>query len=327
MSDQADLTRAEAEASDWFTVLKRTKISIQALDEFWDWKRDPTNADAFKRVERAWKASGRLANDPDIKAAAAEASRRNPLPRATVRWQAGFPVAAAVVIALAAGSIWYMQSAATSYATRVGEQRLVALSDGSHVRLNTDSQISVRFRQGERRVVLEKGEAFFDVAHDAGRPFVVAADGIHVRALGTKFDVRRDAAAVQVTLLQGRVQVAQTGQPMAELTPNQQLTATPQGLSAPRAADAAEASSWTTGRLRFRDVPLRQAVAEVNRYSSRKVVLEGSPSLAAEPVSGEFDVGDTGAFVTALTVSFDLQESGSSPAEIRLVPRTAGPAG
>jgi ferric-dicitrate binding protein FerR (iron transport regulator) len=56
-------------------------------------------------------------------------------------------------------------------------------------------------------------------------------------------------------------------------------------------------------------------------------VLEGSPSLAAEPVSGEFDVGDTGAFVTALTVSFDLQESGSSPAEIRLVPRTAGPAG
>jgi transmembrane sensor len=96
---------------------------------------------------------------------------------------------------------------------------------------------------------------------------------------------------------------------------------TGQGISAPRPADAVEASSWTTGHLTFRGVPLRDAVAEVNRYSPRKIVLEDADRFANEPVSGVFDVGDTGAFVTAVTTVFDLQAKAPGEGVIRLAPR------
>jgi transmembrane sensor len=323
MSDQADMSRAEAEAADWFAKLNRRSVTTQSLYDFRDWKADDGNAAAFARVEASSKAVDALAHDPDIKAATAEALRRHPLPRPKARWVGLAPAAAAIgLLVVAAGLVWFETAVRPTYTTAVGEQRLVVLSDGSRVRLNTNSQVRVQYRPGERRVALTRGEAFFEAAHDAARPFVVAADGARVRAIGTKFDVRRDASAVSVTLVQGQVQVRRDGQSAAAtLAPNQQLTVTGQGISVPRPADAVEASSWTTGHLTFRGVPLRDAVAEVNRYSPRKIVLEDADRVANEPVSGVFDVGDTGAFVTAVTTVFDLQAKAPGEGVIRLAPR------
>jgi transmembrane sensor len=327
MSDQADMSRAEAEAADWFATLNRRSVTTKALYDFRDWKAVDGNAAAFARVEASSKAVDALASDPDIKAATAEALRRHPLPKPRARWVGLAPVTAAIgLFVVAGGLVWFESVARPTFTTAVGEQRLVVLSDGSRVRLNTDSQVRVQYMPGERRVVLTRGEAFFEAAHDTSRPFVVAADGARVRAVGTKFDVRRDASAVSVTLVQGQVQVRRYGQAAAAtLAPNQQLTVTGRGISAPRPADAAEASGWTTGHLTFRGVPLRDAVAEVNRYSHRKIVLDGADRFAAEPVSGVFDIGDTGAFVTAVSMVFDLQASPASQGVIRLVPRTASP--
>jgi transmembrane sensor len=326
MSHQANLSRAEAEASAWFTKLKRPAITRDALFDFRDWKQNAENAAAFARVEKSWKAANGLRNDPDIKALTAEALKRHS-PRPTpVQWRVALPAALAVAVLVSLGGLWSIGALEPAYATRVGEQRLVPLGDGSDVRLNTDSKIRVRYRAGERRVILERGEAFFDVAHDPSRPFVVAADGAHVRALGTKFDVRRGSSGVGVTLVEGSVLVRQDGRPgETHLSPNQQLTVTAHGISAPRPTDAIEAASWTTGRLRFRNMALSDAVAEVNRYSNRKLVLDAPATLAAEPVTGEFDVGDTEAFVTALSVSFDLQASNPSGRTIRLTPRQGAP--
>jgi transmembrane sensor len=209
-----------------------------------------------------------------------------------------------------------------TYRTGVGEQRLLVLQDGSRVRLNTDSELRVRFRSGERRVILARGEGFFEAAHNPARPFVVEADGARVRALGTKFDVRRDAATVRVTLLEGRVQVARADQAAgATLTPNQQLTVTGRGVGAPVATDANEVSSWTTGRLSFRNEPLDDALAEVNRYAAHKVSLDGPATLGRQPVSGVFNVGDTPAFVAAVSTFFDLEATTASDGSVRLAPK------
>ena len=177
-------------------------------------------------------------------------------------------------------------------------------------------------------MVLARGEAFFEAAHDAARPFVVEADGTRVRAVGTKFDIRREPDLVRVTLLEGRVQVANADQPASTtLSPNQQLTVTAKGVSPVRQADVAEASAWTSGRLIFHETPLEDAVAEVNRYSSRKLVLDVPVGLARTPVSGAFNTGDTHGFVSAVEGGYDLQSSSDVDGAVHLRPRAPQPAG
>jgi transmembrane sensor len=124
---------------------------------------------------------------------------------------------------------------------------------------------------------------------------------------------------VKVALLEGRVEVTGDGA-AATLQPNQQLVVTRQGLSPTVATDAADAASWTGGRLAFRGLPLGQAVQEVNRYSRRRVILDRPADLARQPVSGAFDVGDTQAFVAAVTALFDLQAAPAANGDIRLKP-------
>ena len=330
MSDTAtQRSRAQAEAADWFARQCRLSITTDELYAFRDWRRDPANAAAFAAVEATWIEAGGLIHDPDIRAATEEALRTHPSRRTSAeaatrsRWLLGLATAGAIVVI---GGVLVFQPAPT-YETQVGQQRLITLQDGSRVRLNTNSKLVVRYRRDERRVVLARGEAFFEAAHNADRPFVVEADGTRVRAIGTKFDVRRDADLVRVTLLEGRVQVAKLDQPpSATLTPNQQLTVTPKGMSPIRSTDAAEASGWTSGRLIFHQTPLEDAVAEVNRYSSDKLVLEVPVALARTPVSGAFNTGDTQGFVSAVEGGYDLQSSSDADGSVHLRPRAAQPA-
>ncbi|MET3528175.1 FecR family protein [Phenylobacterium koreense] len=198
-----------------------------------------------------------------------------------------------------------MATRGPAYSTDVGAQQVVRLEDGSVVRLNTDSKVRVRYGQHVRRLVLERGQAYFEVAHDGGRPFVVEAGDAQVRALGTKFDVQRTEGKTRVTLVEGRVEVARAGTPSAwTLKPNEQITL---GEAAPRPgpADVPQATSWTIGRLRFLDTPLVKAVDEVNRYSRTKIVLDAG-DVAQVRINGAFETGDTAAFVSAVTELFGL---------------------
>jgi transmembrane sensor len=321
MSDHtADGARAESEAAGWFARLGNTPIATQTLRDFQAWRRSAANAAAYDAVEARWQAAGRLADDSDIQAAVAETLRRRPArPAARFAPRSAWLLGAGLVaVSLLAGVT--LKMAFPTYSTQVGEQRLVVLRDGSRVRLNTDSQLRVRFGPGARRVILARGEAFFEAAHDPARPFIVEADGARVRAIGTKFDVRREADGVQVTLLEGRVQVGRAETPNeAVLLPNQQLTVTPQRVSAPAPVDGLHAASWTTGLLVFRGVPLSSAIQEINRYTRRKVVLDAPASVAGRPVSGSFDPGDPKAFVAAATTLFGLRADWSSRDQVRLV--------
>ncbi|WP_372786015.1 FecR domain-containing protein [Phenylobacterium sp.] len=331
MSDlTANPSPTDLEAAAWFMRLSQRSVTTAALYEFAAWRRDDANAKAYADIEATWEATKRLAKDPDIQAATAAALRKRPAkPRLRMAGLFGvgpFAIGATLAVVVLAAATFWIVGLPQTYETRVGEQRLVVLQDGSRVRLNTNSRLIVRFRRDERRVVLARGEAFFEAAHNAARPFVVEADGARVRAIGTKFDVRRDGDAVKVTLVEGRVRVVQANGPSAAtLAPNQELTVTPAGITAPRVTDADESAGWTSGRLTFHGMALQDAIAEVNRYAAHKIELSGPQALARQPLSGVFDAGDTSSFVSAVILEFDLQSSADPGGAIRLSPRQPTP--
>lgn len=316
--------RAEREAADWFAKLNTLSISTAALERFQDWRRIPANDAAYERMEALWEVGGRLKGDPDIQRGVARAlNHRAPMQQVLGLWRRPIPrrtgaIALAAGLILAIGlSIIVVQSG--QYRTGVGEQRLVTLADGTRLRLDTDSRVKVRLGDRERDVQLLRGRAFFDVAHDTSRPFIVHADGTAVRALGTRFDVRLAGEEVKVTLVEGSVEVTQADAPKAwRLNPGESLSPR-EAQARPRRVDVAATTSWTSGRLTFRETPLAQAVAEVNRYSRQKVVIDGS-RLQQVPISGVFDVGDTEAFVAAVADLFELTPQ-SQDGEIRLTPK------
>jgi transmembrane sensor len=288
------------EAAAWFSRLNTRSVSSATLEEFRIWRQAPGRRDAYAEVERAWRRSAVLDGGADMKAAVAEALSRGRGARAQPR-AVQVVIALSLLLALGVGFAVWTQVSGETLATRVGEQRLVVLEDGSRVRLDTDTRLSARMDGQQRRVRLLKGQAFFEVAHDASRPFLVDAAGTQVRAIGTRFDVRRDADHVRVTLVQGVVDVRQPSEParrVVRLTPGEQILANGR-LGSPRRVDLEAATSWTDGRIIFHAVPLRVAIGEVNRYSRRKITLE-APNLGDEVVSGAFDSGDVDAFVSAV---------------------------
>lgn len=326
--------RAKEEAAAWFARLNTRSIPAAALEEFRLWRQIPGNREAYAAIEAIWSKTGKLRSDPDMDEAVTAALARTRKHRRGAallgalksRPVTSFGAAAIAALVVLAGVQWVQ--ARSIYSTGVGEQRLVRLDDGSRVRLDTQTQIKVRFSQGARRVVLERGQAFFDVAHDTGRPFVVAAGTADIQAVGTRFDVRRDDGKVQVILLDGIVEVRATasastagGQQSWTLKPGEQLI-TGREVVAPRSVDVAAATSWTDGRITFRAVPLTTAIAEVNRYSDQKIELD-APLVEAIPVTGVFNSGDTDAFVAAVSDLHGLRAVRQPDGAIRL---TAAPA-
>lgn len=314
MSDrQPSLDPALSEAAAWFARLNQRTVTHASLAAFRAWRASPENARAYAEVEALWGETGALGADADIRRAVAGITRRPSLMERLRRaWSTllGRPVAglgAALAIAVIA-LLGSQAMVGKSYETAVGEQRFLRLADGSHLRLDTNSKIRVDFSRGARRIDLVRGQALFEVAHDATRPFIVSADGVSVRALGTRFGVRRLGSGASVTLLEGRVEVRSRREGEARvwaLRPGEQVITGPRAAR-PRTVDVATATSWTRGQLVFRDVPLSAAVDEVNRYSARPIELR-SPALAQTRVSGVFDSDDTEAFLAAVTALHPLR--------------------
>jgi len=304
--------------------LGHRSVTNRALRDFYAWRQLPANDEAYLRVVTAWEGAAAVADDPDMLRVTDTALRRQQGAIAALRNpRILVPIVLAAVVVVVAGAA-FMSGLDPTYVTRPGEQRLVVLADGSRMRLNTDSRARVHVRGGERRIRLDRGEAFFDVAHDPARPFVVQADGASVRAIGTRFDVLRAPSAVKVTLLEGVVRVQRGAEPQTwTLTPNQQLSLPESGAASPHPTDAATATAWTAGRLIFHETTLAAAVAEVNRYGRHRIELD--PSAPADRrIDGVFDVGDTEAFVSAVTGYLDLSAERDADGTIRLRPAAAG---
>ena len=322
MSDPpATRERAEQQAAAWYARLNSREVAQSDLEDFRIWRQSPGNRSAYAAVEDQWRRMGRLEGDPQVRGAILQALSR---PASGRPWFAtpAFGLAAVGLAGLiAVGYVAFVQGVV---ATGVGEQRSVQLADGSRVRLDTSTRIAVHFDGRSRRVELAKGQAFFEVAHDASRPFYVVAGPTTVRAVGTRFDVRRDGDQVRATLVEGVVQVSggRAGRSTWTLKPGQQIV-TNAHSAAPRSVDVTTATSWTTGHIVFEGVPLGAAVDEINRYSRRRVTLD-DPTLQGVAVSGVFDSGDTDAFVSAVCALHDLKPQPESGDGIRLVRKGQG---
>lgn len=301
--------QAKAEAADWFARLNRVEVSSADMEAFRLWRKAPGHKEAYDEVDALWRRSETLKADPDIQAAIAGALSKTPppSPRASGRKARplglGLAFAGALVVAAGGG---YVFLAPKTYATGVGEQRTVPLADGSTLVLDTDSRVAVRLTGKRRDIRLTRGQALFDVAHDQARPFVVTAGETSVTALGTRFDVRRDGDGATVTLVRGLVEVREeVGEvdKVWRLSPGQRVV-TQAPRAAPKVVDVDTATSWASGRLIFNAVPLREAVAEFNRYERRKIEADGA--VGDELISGVFEVGDATTFVGSVADLHDL---------------------
>lgn len=308
----AQRKQARDEASAWYAKM-HGRVTHREVTAFYAWRDDSLNDAAYSQIESLAGGVRAHADDPRLRAIA-QAALRRPRPAKALRtllqrhpapWIAGLAVAAAAVV----GVVVITQPLGQTYRTAVGERRVVALADGSTIALNTDSAVRVRLSRERRAITLDKGQALFAVAHDSARPFIVTAGDTAVRAVGTRFEVYRTGAVVRVILAEGRVSVTRAN----VATPTMMSAGTKLDIAGkaparPVPIDVAAATGWTDGRLTFQDAPLAQAVAEVNRYSRKKVVL-GPGAPAGERVNGIFDAGDTTAFVKGVAASLDLKSA------------------
>ncbi len=346
----------EEVAADWLTLRAEGFSSAQKRD-FERWCRaDPRHAATVARLEAA---CALLEKMPQVRAelqpviafpatprsphtasfAAAQASAPIPARRRRL-WRFAVGLAAAGVCAAAGAWQWQrLHPADALYSTSAGGYERVVLADGSVLELNAASEVRVVLAPTERHVALVRGEAHFTVAPETARPFVVSAAGVAVRAVGTAFNVRLAADAVEVLVTEGKVAVvdrataaaagsahagARAPAPTLLVAHERARIATVAAPAAPVVEKVApetvrETLSWQERRLVFAETPLRDVVAEFNRRNRLQLVLD-DPALAARPVDGTFAADNVEGFVRLLETTGAVAVERRDPATVFLRP-------
>lgn len=296
---------------------------------------DEAHVDAWTRAATAWQAFEVEAASSETLQSMRDAALANDRPNPRFRW--GFAAAASIAVLAASGGALLLsrpdavestqprtelagaEAGVLQLVTATGEHRSFTLADRSVVTLNTDSAVTVAFRAGgERRLALTRGQAFFQVAHDRSRPFVVSAFDRTVTALGTAFEVRLDRRAVRVVLVEGRVSVGHgTASPVA-LRAGQQLVADDSGTKV-SAADVAAVEDWQRGVVTFKGTTLAAAAAEMNRYSTTQLVVD-DPRVARLKVSGVFHTDDARRFAQTIEQIYPVKVIAAAGGASRIVP-------
>jgi transmembrane sensor len=301
---------------------------------------DPANIIAWERTRSTSHTPQSLPNRTE----ANERTMAAILPARTGR-RRPFAIAASILLATAALATYIFTSSGV-YATAVGEQRSLALSDGSTVQLNSLSKIRIRYGKHDRTVDLLQGQALFHVAKDAARPFIVDIGQTRVRAVGTQFDVYRKTDGTIVTVVEGRVAILKEGPPsgpkhegkpgLRDLAPGAQLadfaqqegegaiflTAGEQITVSPKAArktlhpNLAGATSWTQRQLVFDSASFADVAEEFNRYNKRQLVIDAS-ALDTLHISGVFSSTDPASLIRFLRDRPGLRVT-ETPTEIRV---------
>ena len=331
-------TQTEQVAAAWLARLDRDGWSVGTQAELEAWlDADIAHRVAYLRLHAAWDESGRLAalgagwqgSEPPPRGhwraafgmtrdAGARSPHRAPARTRRVAWGFG-AAAAALAVCLLFGLAWlrFDQPVETTYRSAMGDLRAIPLADGSRITLSSDSTVHVSLGRRERHVVLDRGEAFFDVAKDRSRPFVIVAGERRVRVVGTRFAVRRGGEAgvgLRVIVTQGLVQLESgpgaDGRARAStlLPPGSVALASATGLvvRTGTVADAERALDWRNGFLDFNDTTLAEAADEFNRYNRRKLVI-GDPGAGTLRVGGHFRWSNVDAFVRLLELGFPVR--------------------
>jgi transmembrane sensor len=268
-------------AIDWLMRRNEGRLSRREQAAFDAWlAADPRNRAAFDDISEMF---GRLTA---MEFDRAPRRRAHGAPRAVATLSA-IAALVALVVFFDDVSMWLR----SDYYAAPGATTLMTLADGSRVQLDSRSAIAVRYAAGERRVALVEGQAWFEVAPDAARPFVVEAAGGTVTALGTAFDVSLEQGRTSVTVGEHRVAVASGGSAVVVGEGQESVYAPGRSAEPPRVADLARATAWRNRSLIFDDATLGEVVAALGRYHRGHVVF-ADPALRARRVSGVFGSSD-----------------------------------
>lgn len=310
-----------SEAAHWYNERLAGDMTLEDEYRFRDWiNRSEAHRDAYRTLDRAWAIAGTAASDPALSNA--------PIPNlgSTRRWR-GLAIAATVLLMIGVGGTTLpdllfteRHHAAQTFQTGTGQRTTITLVDGSVVTLDSDTEMRFTDLTEERRVDLMRGRAFFQVASNSARPFIVNAAGKTVRAVGTAFEVSMDRGEIAVVLAEGKVRVEEPQTRAGngtDMTPGRQLVISHDRKWTLSNVDVKKETSWTKGRLVFMNDPLSKAVAEVNRYSTRKLTFRDG-TIPDQQIVGVFSAGDVDGFVKALELNGIAKRVSMSSDEIIL---------
>lgn len=297
MSNRETAREVADQAAEWATRIDNGSINAGTDESLRRWiDLDPRHRGALLRAEAALSFLDR--------GRALAGVIPKPQPRSF--WIRGRFIFAAAALAAGIVCVAILVTGTQRYGTGLGEIRQVALADGSVVAINTESMVEVTMHASVREVALTRGEAWFRVAHDKNRPFIVSAGHIRVRAVGTAFSVRRHDDGADVLVTEGAVETWTVGEEdrqvrvaagsktyVGEHEP-------PKPMPAP--ADIERSLAWREGQIVLEGQTLAEAVAQFNRYNTRKLVVVG-PGLATEKLVGQFHATDPLAFADAVATT------------------------
>jgi transmembrane sensor len=312
---------AEREASEWVVRMQADDVTDDDRTRFEAWIcAHACNARAYAALCTTW--DELTSSGPLVRAVhfgqVMNAAATPPVPRR--RWVAIAIAAGIAAVVLGGGWDLYRQKQETGFQTAIGEHAAVSLPDGSSVDLNTNSRVQVDYSQRARVILLERGEAFFKVAHDTRRPFWVRAGDSWVRAVGTEFNVYLRPTGPEVTVSEGTVNVVSATS--NDLPPSDTVTVSPASVTAGEqvavqgrakmirelnSAQLARLLAWRSNSLYFQDAPLSDVAGELMRYTTLKIDISDG-SLRELPIGGTFQASPEGAeaLLTSLHDGFGM---------------------
>lgn len=299
-----DADEVFAEASGWYFRLQAEDLSAREREAFTAWlAQGPEQAQAWNEVLELL---GAL-RDPARQIRQAQRARwRQPQVRV---WASA--AAVLLMVGLLVASPWPDRWRA-DYATATGESRTIDLDDGSQLQLNTDTAVQVELGEGERQVRLLRGEAWFDVSHDTSRPFLIRSGDGWIKVVGTRFSVAQQGSQTRVRVAQGKVQVSADNTHSVLLEPGRGVEYSRMQLGAEHGVDVAAEFAWRQRQLVFRQLPLVEVVAELNRYWPGKTLVLGE-ALRQRKVSGVFEIDKPDAVLKVLTHTLGLRAEQYTP--------------
>jgi transmembrane sensor len=328
MDQDTDKISLHEVAAVWYLRVSAEQATAETRAALETWLAgSPDHRAAFEAINRTWSQLKAATHDPQIlelrHEAALRLSRKTSQVVRPLRWAAVALIFLTIGTALAfmipgvgadrspiawlAGR-WHARDDGR-YVTKTGERLSIALEDGSQVTLNTQTELRVAYTSATRSVQLVRGQAFFEVAKNALRPFVVEAQDRRFVAVGTAFDVRIAGDEVEITMLAGTVRAEGpgAGSPMVTtIRAGEQLTTGPRAQGRVYPTDPERVISWQRGQVIFDNTRLGDAIDEINRYSETRIALADA-GLADLRLSGSFATGNTNVFVEAITRYFPIQ--------------------
>lgn len=348
-------TKSKCDLEDIVRTAHEWRVLIDGPDatefDHWAFKvwlaADPRHEEMYGRAETLWSALGEVpATDFDSRLRAPSIAERwthltGAIAASFARPSIRFATSGAAFAALALGvfavttrshpeTVTIAETIVNeSYATELGETRSIKLTDGTSVTLGAASEITTAFSGTTRQAELISGVAFFDIANDPNRPFLVDAADMTVTVTGTAFDVRRTGDAVRVLVAEGDVEVsypfiiddkATSLISRRDITAGQQVAASrDDGMQSVRSISLTTVGAWRDDRLIYDGDPLADLVADANRYSARRVVIEGDvEQISRLRIRGAFSGRDIDGMLSTLALIHPVDIDRSEPDTIRI---------